>query len=95
MGLRHRLSSSPSISEKPITCLLLLSGNETHVPHGQPLPQHTLAYLSHTVPPASHCCQKCIAGLLITCQWAWRGRQEHEFQEIFSKSWKNVQAQHG
>lgn len=37
-----------------------------------PLPQHTLAYLSHVAPSASHCCQKWRAGLLITCQWAWR-----------------------
>lgn len=53
-----------------------------------PLPQHTLAYLSHAVPSASHCCQKRIAGLLITCQWAWReGRSinAHPGAERFMK----------
>lgn len=47
-----------------------------------PLPQHTLTYLSHEVPSASHCCQKRIAGLLITCRWAWReGRSMNAHSE--------------
>lgn len=43
-----------------------------------PLPRHTLAYLSHAVSSASHCCQKHIPGLLITFQWAWgEGRRKN------------------
>lgn len=69
---RNRLASSLHISEKPITCLLLSPGMKPTSHVASPLPQHTRAYLSHVVPSASHCCQKWRAGLLITCQWAWR-----------------------
>lgn len=80
----HAYYSSPGI--KPVS----------HV--ASPHPQHTLAYLSHAVPSASHCCQKCIAGLLITCRWAWReGRSinAHPGAKRHSrKSWKSQWALH-
>ena len=61
-----------------------------------PLPQHRLAYLSHAVPSASHCCQKCRAGLLITCQWAWRegrsGKAHPGAKRDARESWKSQQA---
>lgn len=57
-----------------------------------PLPQQTLAYLSLAAPSASHCCQECIAGLLITCQWAWSKNAHPEAKRVSYKSWKSQQA---
>lgn len=75
---RNRLASSLHISEKPITCLLLLSRNETHIPRGQsPSPAHSL--LSQ---PCGPFCQPLLSEMY---SWALNhlpmgleGRQEHK-----------------
>lgn len=74
---RNRLAAC-TFSEKPITCLLLLSRNETHIPRGQsPSPAHTR--LSQ---PCGPFCQPLLSE---TYSWALNhlpmgleGRQEHK-----------------